>query len=189
MSEYLFEKTFENQIFEKDAINHKEYESCRFVNCSFVACNFIAVTFIECIFDDCNLNNTQVNHTAFRTVTFNKCKLKEVNFSMSDKLIFEIAFTNCSMDFSKFYTLKLKGTDFINCSLVAVDFMQTDLTEVIFDNCDLYRAEFENAIANKADFKTSYNYTIDPTKTKIKRAVFSLENVKGLLFKHDLEIV
>jgi hypothetical protein len=59
---------------------------------------------------------------------------------------------------------------------------------VIFDNCDLYRSEFALAIANKANFKTSYNYTIDPTKTKIKKAVFSLAEVKGLLFKHDLII-
>lgn len=66
--------------------------------------------------------------------------------------------------------------------------MSTDLTSVIFDNCDLYRSEFSKAIANKADFKTSYNYTIDPSKTKLKKAIFSKENVKGLLFKHDLII-
>jgi uncharacterized protein YjbI with pentapeptide repeats len=189
MSEYLFEKTFENQIFGKEALNRTEYESCSFINCTFSGCNFIGVTFIECVFDKCNFNNAQVNHTAFRTVNFMKCKIKEVNFAMSDKLIFEIAFTDCIMDFSKFYALKMKGTNFVNCSLVAVDFMQTDLTDAIFDTCDLYRAEFEKAIANKADFKTSYNYTIDPTTTKIKRAIFSKENVKGLLFRHDLEIV
>jgi uncharacterized protein YjbI with pentapeptide repeats len=70
--------------------------------------------------------------------------------------------------------------------MVAVDFMSTDLTEVVFDNCDLYRSEFAKAIANKANFKTSYNYTIDPSKTKIKKAVFSLSELKGLLFKHDI---
>jgi uncharacterized protein YjbI with pentapeptide repeats len=64
--------------------------------------------------------------------------------------------------------------------------MNTDLTEVVFDNCDLYRSEFAKAIANKANFKTSYNYTIDPSKTKIKKAVFSLSELKGLLFKHDI---
>jgi uncharacterized protein YjbI with pentapeptide repeats len=64
--------------------------------------------------------------------------------------------------------------------------MSTDLTEVIFENCDLYRSEFAKAIANKANFKTSYNYTIDPVKTKIKKAVFALEGIKGLLFKHDI---
>ena len=133
-------------------------------------------------------NTAKINHVAFRTVTFNRCTIKEVNFSMCDKLIFEIAFKDCVLDFSKFYTLKMKGTSFTNCSIIAVDFMSTDLTEVAFENCDLYRSEFAKAIANKADFRTSYNYTIDPTKTKLKKAVFSLNEVKGLLFKHELII-
>jgi uncharacterized protein YjbI with pentapeptide repeats len=80
----------------------------------------------------------------------------------------------------------MKQTSFVNCSLIAVDFMSTDLTEVLFDNCDLYRSEFEKAIANKADFRTSYNYTIDPQKTKLKKAQFSINGIKGLLSKHDI---
>jgi hypothetical protein len=50
----------------------------------------------------------------------------------------------------------------------------------------LYRAEFDKANAFKANFKTSYNYTIDPEKTKIKKATFSLEGCKGLLYKHNI---
>ncbi len=112
--------------------------------------------------------------------------MTEINFSMCDKLIFEIHFKECNLDFSKFYTLKLKGTTFMDCSLLAVDFMSADLTEAIFDNCDLYRAEFEKAIANKADFRTSYNYTIDPASTKLKKAQFSIAGLKGLLAKHEI---
>ena len=123
---------------------------------------------------------------AFRSVTFYNCEIKEVNFAMCDKLIFEVHFYDCILDFSKFYTLKLKGTTFNSCSLVAVDFMAVDLTNVLFDDCDLYRAEFSKAIANKANFRTSFNYTIDPSKTKLKKAIFSLKEVKGLLFKHEI---
>jgi uncharacterized protein YjbI with pentapeptide repeats len=107
---------------------------------------------------------------------------------MCDKLIFEIHFKECILDFSKFYTLKIKGTTFVDCSIIAVDFMSTDLTEVVFDKCDLYRSEFGKANANKANFKTSYNYTIDPTKTKIKKAIFSIDGLKGLLFKHEIVV-
>jgi uncharacterized protein YjbI with pentapeptide repeats len=64
--------------------------------------------------------------------------------------------------------------------------MAADLSEVVFDNCDLYRAEFDKANASKANFKTSYNYTIDPEKTKIKKANFALEGLKGLLYKHNI---
>ena len=66
--------------------------------------------------------------------------------------------------------------------------MSTDLTEVVFDRCDLYRAEFAKALAYKTNFKTSNNITIDPEKTKLNKAVFSSQNVIGLLYKHDLLI-
>jgi hypothetical protein len=52
----------------------------------------------------------------------------------------------------------------------------------------LYRSEFAKAIANKANFKTSYNYTIDPTKTKIKKAIFALAGLKGLLTKYEVVV-
>jgi len=173
-------------IYSRDELNHNEFECCTFENCDFTACNFMDVTFIDCVFTKCNFNGAHINHVALRTVTFEHCQIKEVNFAMCNKLIFEVHFEHCILDFSKFYTLKLKGTTFMNCSLLAVDFMATDLTESIFDNCDLYRAEFDKAIANKANFKTSYNYTIDPSKTKLKKAIFSLNEVKGLLYKHEI---
>jgi uncharacterized protein YjbI with pentapeptide repeats len=188
MTNYFLDIEFDRVIYSSDELNLKEFEGCVFSNCDFTMVNFIGVTFIDCRFYQCNFNGANINHVALRTVNFEHCQIKEVNFSMCDKLIFEIAFSNCILDFSKFYTLKIKGTAFTNCSLIAVDFMSTDLSEVIFDQCDLYRSEFNKAIANKADFRTSYNYTIDPEKTKIKKAVFSFPEVKGLLFKHNLLI-
>ena len=186
MPEYFLDIEYNNIIYSEEEVNFKEFECCTFTNCNFSNCVFVAVTFIDCTFTDCVFSDAKINYVAFRTVTFNRCTIKDVNFSMCDKLIFEIAFNNCTLDFSKFYTLKLKGTSFINCSLIAVDFMGADLTEVLFENCDLYRSEFAKAIANKADFKTSYNYTINPKTTKLKKAIFSIEGLKGLLFKHDI---
>ena len=188
MRNYTLDVEFDRITYSSDELNLMEFERCIFRNCDFSSCNFIGVTFIDCRFVACNFDGANINHVALRTVHFEDCQIKDVNFSMCDKLIFEIAFNDCILDFSKFYTLKIKGTAFMNCSLIAVDFMNTDLTEVVFDHCDLYRSEFDKAIANKADFRTSYNYTIDPEKTKIKKAVFSFPEVKGLLFKHDLII-
>jgi uncharacterized protein YjbI with pentapeptide repeats len=59
--------------------------------------------------------------------------------------------------------------------------MSTNLTAVLFSNCDLYRSEFERQSLTKADFRTSYNYSIDPTKTKLKKINFSIDGLKGLL--------
>jgi uncharacterized protein YjbI with pentapeptide repeats len=188
MTNYFLDSNFNQIAYATDELNLKEFERCVFTNCDFTACNFIGVTFIDCNFKACNFDGAKINHVALRTVRFEQCQIKEVNFSMCNKLIFEISFIECILDFSKFYTLKIKGTAFTDCSLIAVDFMNTDLTSVIFDNCDLYRSEFNKAIANKANFRTSYNYSIDPEKTKVKKAIFSLSEVKGLLYKHDLKI-
>ena len=188
MPDYFLDIEYHDITYGEQEVNLKEFESCTFNGCDFSQCNFIGVVFIDCTFNDCLFSGAKINHVALRSTFFNHCKMEDVNFSMCDKLIFEVHFKECVLDFSKFYTLKLKGTTFIDCSIVAVDFMSADLTEVVFDNCDLYRSEFGQANANKANFKTSYNYTIDPTKTKLKKAVFSLNQVKGLLFKHELVI-
>jgi uncharacterized protein YjbI with pentapeptide repeats len=186
MSEYNLDLQYNDITYGENEVNFKEFESCTFTNCDFSQCNFIAVAFIDCQFNSCNFTSSNINHVALRTVFFNKCKMTEVNFAMCDKFIFEVHFKECILDFSKFYTLKMKGTTFTDSSLVAVDFMSTNLTAVLFSNCDLYRSEFEKAIADKADFRTSYNYSIDPTKTKLKKAQFSIDGLKGLLTKYDI---
>ncbi|GGD17077.1 hypothetical protein GCM10011343_04820 [Flavobacterium orientale] len=72
--------------------------------------------------------------------------------------------------------------------MVAVDFMNTDLTEALFDNCNLRRAVFVDTNLQKADFYSSHNYTIDPEKNKLKKAIFSSQGLKGLLEKYDLVV-
>lgn len=186
---YFLEQNYLDVRYGRDDVNFKEFEGCTFDNCDFSQCTFLAVTFIDCTFNGCNLSGAKINYVALRTVSFNDCKITDVNFAMCDKLIFGIAFNRCRLDFSKFYTLKIKGTVFTQCSMIAVDFMNSDLTQVVFDRCDLYRSEFHKAIANKANFKTSFNYTIDPEKTKIKKAVFSSDGLKGLLARHEIEVV
>ena len=188
MVDYFLDIEYNSILYNKEDVNFKEFESCTFNYCDFSNCVFLSVTFIDCVFNNCNFHSAKINYVALRTVKFNHCSIKEVNFAMCDKLIFDIAFNHCVLDFSKFYTLKLKGTLFEHCSIIAVDFMNTDLTETIFDFCDLYRSEFDKAIANKANFKTSSNFTINPERTKLKKAIFSIDNLKGLLTKYDIVI-
>src|SRR6476660_8766559 len=109
---YLFDKEVKNIVLEREEMNFQEFEASTFENCDFSACNFMAVTFIDCKFYNCNFDGAKIGHVALRGVTFNSCSIREVNFAMTDKLIFEIHFINCILDFSKFYTLKLKATTF-----------------------------------------------------------------------------
>jgi len=77
---------------------------------------------------------------------------------------------------------------FSNVTLVEADFTQSDLTDATFDQCELAGATFDNTILEKADLRTSFNYSLDPEKNKIKKAKFSLPAVTGLLHKYDIEI-
>ncbi|HEX8268856.1 MAG TPA: pentapeptide repeat-containing protein [Flavobacterium sp.] len=188
MPHYFSETNFSNRTYDADELNFHEFEECTFFDCNFSSCNFIAMVFIDCRFTNCSFNEAKIGHTAFRSVHFEHCKIKDVNFAMAEKFIFEVHFSNCILDFSKFYALKMNSSSFADCSLVAADFMAADLTGLQFYKCDLYRAEFSKAVANKSDFSTSYNYTIDPEATKIKKAMFNKIEAKGLLYKHEVII-
>jgi len=184
--DYQVDQKIEDVYFLEADIKYKEYENCTFHHCDFTECTFQSVYFIDCTFFDCNFKETKINYVSLRGVQFTRCDFTNVNFAMTDQVIFEFHFTDCLLDYAKFYALKLKKMQFINCSMIAVDFMGSDLTEVLFDNCNLRRAVFINTIANKADFYTSYDYAIDPEKNKLKKAIFSIDGLKGLLEKYDL---
>jgi len=55
-------------------------------------------------------------------------------------------------------------------------------------NCDLQRTFFNNTNLEGVNFRTSFNYSIDPELTRIKKAKFSLHSIAGLLDKNDIEI-
>ena len=142
----------------------------------------------EPTFDGCNLSMVKTVKTAFKEVKFNNCKLLGVRFENCSEFLFQVYFENCVLNLASFYKLNLKKTTFKHTSLHEVDFTEADLTGAIFDNCDLERAIFENTVLEKADFRTAYNYSIDPSINKIKKAKFSLAGVAGLLDKFDIEI-
>ncbi|MGL2966176.1 pentapeptide repeat-containing protein [Flavobacterium sp. XGLA_31] len=187
-SDYLLDREFKDIHFEETAIKYKEYEGCTFINCDFTQCTFQSVSFVDCNFFDCNFRETKINYVSLRGVQFTNCDFTAVNFAMTDQVIYEFHFKDCLLDYAQFYALKLRKMQFINCSMIAVDFMGSDLTEAFFDNCNLRRAVFIDTVANKADFYTSYDYTIDPEKNKLKKAIFSKEGLKGLLEKYQIVV-
>lgn len=187
-SDYILDQEFNNHFFDDSNTKYKDFENCTFHNCDFRNCTFQTVTFIDCNFFGCNFQETKINYVSLRGVFFTKCNFTSVNFAMTDQVIYEFHFKDCLLDYAKFYALKLKNMQFINCSLIATDFMGSDLTEVLFDNCNLRRAVFIDTIANKADFSTSFDYSINPEKNKLKKAVFSTDGLRGLLDKYDIVI-
>ncbi len=183
---YIIGRDYTDITFSEDAVMYKDFEHCTFTGCDFSGCDYTGTAFIDCTFVSCNFYEAKINYVAFRGALFNDCDFNGVNFSMVDPLLFEVEFRDCMLDYAKFYTLKIKGTIFSNCSLIAVDFMKTDLTAVVFDNCNMHKAVFIDAVAEKADFTTSYNFSIDPERNKLKKAQFSQAGLKGLLDKYEI---
>jgi uncharacterized protein YjbI with pentapeptide repeats len=109
---------------------------------------------------------------------FNHCSEYGLSFS----------FENCTLNHSSFYRTKIRKTIFKASQLQETDFTECELANSIFSQCDLTGAIFDDTLLEKVDFRTSYNYSIDPERNKIKKAKFSISEVHGLLNKYDIDI-
>ncbi|WP_421771684.1 pentapeptide repeat-containing protein [Emticicia sp.] len=182
------EEEFNGINFTQESLRKGEYEGCTFTNCDFSNLHLSNFDFVECEFEDCNLSNVKISNTAFKQVKFSNCKLLGVNFGECNPFLFSVSFDDCFLHLAGFYKLKMKGTKFKNCNLKEADFTETDLSGAVFDNCEFTSAVFERTILEKADLRTSQNFSIDPELNRIKKAKFSLSNVRGLLDKYNIEI-
>jgi fluoroquinolone resistance protein len=187
-NEYIADQNFERIDYKTSFLPKGEYDNCHFVNCDFSGSDLSDTRFLDCIFTGCNLSVSKIHKTSFRDVRFRECKMMGLRFDTCDKFAISIEFDTCTLDHSSFYQLGLKKTIFRNSTLREVDFTGADLSSSVIDNCDLKLALFENTILEKADLRRSYNYSIDPTTNKIRRAKFSLASVPGLLDKFDIDI-
>lgn len=185
---YIQDKTFEAKDFTQQPLAQGDYDGCIFNNCNFYEADLSGCMFIDCRFNGCNLSLAKLEKTGLQDVVFKDCKMLGLRFDTCLEFGIEFSFDNCQLDHSSFYQRKIKKTAFKNCRLNEVDFTGSDLSSAVFDMCDLNRANFDNTILEKADFRTAYNYSIDPEMNKMKKARFSMNGVRGLLDKYDIEI-
>ena len=75
-----------------------------------------------------------------------------------------------------------------NSALHELDLSETELASAVFKGCDLQRSIFSGTNLEKADLSSSYNYSIDPERNRLKKAKFSLAGLVGLLDKYDIQI-
>ena len=179
-------KTFENINFSDNSIAKGEYDGCTFIRCDFSNADLSNFEFMECEFIGCNLSNINLTNTSLKDVAFQDSKMIGVNFEVCNPFLLNLRFTGCQLDFSSFYRLKLKGTNFGNCSFEEVDFTEADLTKAVFESCDFKKAVFEKTNVQQADFYTAFNYYIDPENNQLKKAKFSKEGALGLLEKYQI---
>lgn len=181
-------KTFDKISYANKAISGREFEACTFTNCDFSESNFSGNDFIDCRFEDCNLSMMRLAHTGLKEVDFYSCKILGVDFSPCNEFLFSVNFSNCILDFTSFFRKKLRKTTFHGCSIKEANFTQADLTGSAFSDCDLSLTVFEQANLEKVDFRTASNFSIDPDLNRIKKAMFSLHGLPGLLHKFDIAI-
>lgn len=181
----MLEKEYES-ISELEKGN---YEACIFRNCDFKAQDFRDFNFIDCEFYDSDLSSSQITRTGFKGVLFSQCKLQGLQFCYASDFLFQIRFEECNLKMSSFYQMNLRNYHFFNCDLREVDFVEADLQGAKLEECNLEGTIFEFTNLQEADLSTSINYEIDPDKNKLKNASFSLDELPGLLKKHQINVI
>lgn len=184
----------ENQVFDKinyaeAPLTEKQFTDCSFRNCDFSNCNFAFNTFVDCIFEECNLSMIKLNTTTLNNVVFKNCKVLGVNFSEATDSLFKVTFDVSVLDYASFSRKKMCKTKFYTSSLKDVSFTQANLSGSLFDDCDLLGAIFNKSDLTATNFSTSYNFIIDPELNNVKKAVFSVAGVMGLLEKYQIKVV
>ena len=120
---------------------------------------------------------------------FVNCKLIGVAFHEADNFLFEVKFTDCTLDFASFSYKKMPNTVFNRCRLKEVSFQGTQLQQAIFAECDLQNTVFNDTNLCGADFTSAYHFTIDPECNKLKEAQFLASSLGGLVSKYQLTII
>ena len=186
---FIADKTFKGQDFSETRLPQGEYENCRFEGCNFSRGFLDNQNFMECQFVDCNLSNANIVNTTFKEVEFDLCKMMGLRFETCNTFLIEFLFSGCDLSYSSFYEMTLNKQKFLNCNLTSTDFSSAQLKEVSFQNCNMLNAVFNNTDLEKSDFTSAKNYSIDPERNKLKKAKFSLNEIKGLLHKYEITIV
>lgn len=181
-------KKFKNIDYFEKSVTDREFIECTFVNCNLSSTDFSRTDFLECKFENCNLSMIKLDEAVLNDVKFVDCKMYGIDFSIANEYIFIVDFVRCNIDYSSFCRRKMPKTVFYDCSLKDVDFFESILTASKFFKCDFLRAQFFHTNLEKCDFGSSYDYSIDPAENKMKKAIFSLNEIMGLLGKYDIVI-
>ncbi|HSF44578.1 MAG TPA: pentapeptide repeat-containing protein [Chitinophagaceae bacterium] len=184
----MIDAKYEHINLTEDPLAPGEYENCEFINCNFSEADLSGFVFIECQFLECNLTNVKLSQASFREVRFQGCKMVGLRFEECVPFLVPPEFHTCILKVSSFVEMKMAKVQFVQCDLREVDFSGTDLSSAQFVHSDLHGAVFDRTILEKADLSSSYHYSIDPNNNRIRKAVFSVDGLPGLLGKYDIVI-
>jgi len=186
MADYSFEENFTPE--HHDNLIKGEYEACQFHQIDWSESDLKEYKFIDCSFEECNLSNTLLQKTSFQDCKFNKCKLLGIRFEDCNPFNFSIHIHNSNLDHSSFYQVKLSNSQFFNTSMQGVELTEADLSNSKISECNLLDAQFENTNLQNCDLSRSRDLELDPEINQLKGAIFSEDQLIGLLRKYGIRI-
>lgn len=166
----------------------EEYYGCTFENCDFSNSSIVKTQFEECTFRNCNFSLAKLC-IPVRDCTFTECKMTGTDFSGLDQHAASFKFERCNLTYASFIGVKSKGIRFQACDLLEASFENADIRASVFDKCNLARASFFDTNLERVDFASSYNFSIDPNHNRLKKAIFSAPELRGLLSHLNIEII
>ncbi|HIS34771.1 MAG TPA: pentapeptide repeat-containing protein [Candidatus Avirikenella pullistercoris] len=178
-------------VIEKTDFSVTELQD-EYYNCTFIGCNFSNQTinnpyFEKCVFKQCNFTLAKFTGN-LKDVRFIDCKTTGADFSGISKFSGIFHFEKSALNYVNFYGIKIRNCSFICCNLYEACFDEADLTSSVFDRCDLSRTSFFKTNLEKVDFSSAFNFSIDPSTNRLKKTVFSEQNLRGLVTHLDIVI-
>jgi uncharacterized protein YjbI with pentapeptide repeats len=134
-----------------------------------------------------------VKSSQFSSVQFEGCKVIGINWTEASwqkgGFFRLIDFHDCTLNYSSFFGLKLKGIKITQSTAREVDFGETDLTAGVFDHTDFSGSIFMHTDLTEADFTTATNYSISAKNNTLKKTKFALPEAMSLLYSLDIILV
>jgi fluoroquinolone resistance protein len=182
-------KTFEDVSYTEQLIKGREFHDCTFKKCDFSNSDFSHCKFVDCVFEGCNLSMMKLGGTTLNHAEFKHCTVLGVNFSQCQDFLFTVGFDSCILDYASFMGKKMLKTNFIKTSLKEVSFTGANLAGSVFDETNLADAVFNQTDLTSVNFTTAFNYILNPELNVMRKAIFSIDGVAGLLGKYNIKIV
>lgn len=164
-----------------------EFYDCRFVDCKFSKVHFFCCRFERCYFINCDLGSISIKHSVFDDVLFEESKLTGIQWA-DIGMPFDVKFRQCSLNYSSFINVDLKGTEILHCAVKEADFSEANLSRADCRYSDFSGTRFVNTNLEYADLSNASNYSIHPDGNKLKKTIFSLPDAVSLLDVYDIVI-
>lgn len=170
------------------SVSGSEFDGCRFEGCVLIDMTFASCRFTECLFESCDLTALKVKNSFFSDVTIQNSKAIGIKWEMC-RAPLGVTFKESNLTASTFYSLDLRHLKVTGCEAREMDFSEANLKQADFSGSDLEGTVFDGSDLEGADFSTAVNYTIDPMKSTLKNARFSLPEAVALLKGLPIKLV